>query len=163
VNRSPRHGPNRLNSYLNIHVATMGQLIYTGAVEVDEIDLPNGADGELFISGRAILRDRKLRVDVLKALEITDASNPRDPLVQTISYSYDVVLQGRSNVFRYCSPHGEDHEIEHHRHHHRHQFDPFGPSPDEYTVAIDYAGDWPTLGQVIQEADTWYWENVHRL
>lgn len=164
MKRSIRHQPNFYLDYVDIHVRAMGQMLYIGAVDKDEINLLTGADGRVYFSGYAILRDEKLKLDVTKELEVTDASNPKNPLVPTISYSYNVSLIGRGNVFRYCSPHpGGDDAPEHHGHHHRHQFDRFGPTPEEYTVTWDTDGEWPTLAEVIKEADAWYWDNVHRL
>lgn len=159
VDRSPRHGPNRLQSYLQIHETVIGRFTYAGLIEDDGLDLFPGAEGRFYFDGELLLRERRLKLRVAKVLEVVDAADPEDPLVQTISYSCNVSVVGFSNVLRYCSPHDDD-VAEHHLQHHLHQYDPFGPTPDRYSVTLITDGDWPSLGDVIQEADAWYWANL---
>lgn len=137
----------------------MAKMLYSGQVEEDSLELPNGASGELVITGELLLRDRALKVTVTKVLEVLDDSDPSDPEIQTSSYSYNVSVVGHGNVFRYCSPHEDGSGIPHHLEHHRHQYDPFGPNPGTSTV-VHGGDDWPTLQEVIQEADEWYLENM---
>ena len=162
VDRSVQHGPNRLQNYLQIHETVMGQLLYTGAVEEDGLDFLPGADGRFYFAGEVLLREKRLKLTVAKALEVVDAAEPANPVVQTISYSYNVSICGHGNVFRYCAPHDDD-AMEHHLQHHRHQYDPFGPEPDRYTVVLITDGNWPTMDEVIREADAWYWDHLDRL
>lgn len=162
MERSKRHGPNRLQNYLRVHGNVMGQMIYNGEVDEDALELPNGASGELLIDGEIWLRDRVLKVTVTKTLEVLDDSEPGNPVVQTSSYSYNVSIVGHGNLFRYCSPHEDGMGIPHHAHHHRHQYDPFGPNPDHSEVEIR-GEDWPTLQEVIVEADEWYLKNQDNL
>jgi hypothetical protein len=162
VDRSVRHGPNRLQNYLQIHETVMGQLLYTGLVDEDGLDFLPGADGRFYFAGEVLLRDRRLKLTVVKALEVVEATDPANPLVQTLSYSYNVSICGLGNVFRYCAPHDDD-AMEHHLQHHRHAYDPFGPEPHRYTVRLITDGDWPKMDEVIREADAWYWENLESL
>lgn len=153
MERSKRHGPNRLQRYLEIHTTVMAKMLYSGLVVEDGLELPNGADGELVIVGDLLLRDRVLKVTVVKSLQVLEETDPSNPDVQTSSYSYNVSLVGHGNVFRYCSPHSD-----HNEYHHRHQYDPFGSHPEANTVT-DCGDDWPTLSEVIEEAEEWYWAN----
>ena len=137
----------------------MGQYIYKGFVDEDRVTYGFGANGLFFFNGEIFLRARTLRVDVSKSLEVGEGA---DPLVQTINYSYNVSIAGRRNVFRYCSPHDPD-GTDHHVQHHRHQYDPFGPDPSRETIRLITDGDWPVLGQVIEEAESWYWDNHDHL
>lgn len=158
MDRAARHGPNRLQGYLRVHETVIGHLRYTGAIENDGLDFLAGADGSFFFDGELLLRDGVMKLTVAKRLEIVDGTEPADAVVQTASYSYNVSIVGFGNVFRYCSPHEDDGPVHHHQHH-RHQYDPFGARPDDYHVTLITDGDWPTLGDVVQEADTWYWQH----
>lgn len=134
----------------------IGHKIYQGAVSEDALMAEPGGDGKFYFDGVLYLRAHALNLTVFKILEMLDDS--QDPCVQTIRYSYNVSIVGHGNVFRYCSPHDDDTEP-HHRYHHRHEYDPFGSAPQRYTVAWPHHPDWPLLGEVIDEADRWYWDN----
>ncbi len=128
MDRSASHGPNRLLSYLEIHNTVTRRFVDGGLVEDDGLEFVSGANGQYVFDGYVILRDRRLKITVAKVLETVDASDPRNPMVQTIAYSYNVSIIGHGNVFRYCSPHDvNDDPIDHHKQHHRHEYDPFGP------------------------------------
>ncbi len=162
MDRSARHGPIRLQRYLEIHETVLGHLEYRGLLVEESLQLLPGALGQLQIVGDVVLRDRVLRLRVVKGLEMLDEDD--DPCVQTSFYSYNVHLPGRGNVFRYDSPHdGADDNHQHHQQHHRHQYDPFSADPKLYTVTLIEGGDWPLLAEVIEEADEWYWANRVRL
>jgi len=164
VDRSPRHGPNRLLNYLEIHETVIRRFENDGRVVEDGLEFMSAANGQYMFDGHIILRDRQLEVTVTKVLETVDATDLSNPTVQTIAYSYNVSIIGHGNVFRYCSPHDEnDDHIDHHKQHHRHQYDPFGADRFKNQVTLITNGDWPTLGQVIQEADDWYLTHLDRL
>jgi hypothetical protein len=162
VDRSPRHGPNRLLSYQEIHETVIGQFLYSGVVEEDRLEWLPGADGVFLLEGELLLRERRIKVTVTKLLEVVDGHVPSNPLIQTSAYSYNVSIVGHGNIFRYCSPHDIG-GAEHHFQHHRHQYAPFSADVDTPTVGLIEDGDWPTLGEVIQEAEEWYWENLNDL
>lgn len=164
MDRSARHGPNRLLDYLTTHETVVRRFEDDGLVEEDGLEFVPAAEGRYLFQGYILLRDRRLKVTVTKLLETVGSGNPDDPMVQTVAYSYNVSIIGHGNVFRYCSPHDEnDDPIDHHRQHHRHQYDPLGSDRLRSTVSLITDGDWPTLGQVVQEADAWYLENIQRL
>lgn len=142
----------------------MRRFVDDGLVEEDGLEFLSGAHGQYVFDGHVILRDGRLKVTVAKVLESTDDGDSANPMVQTIAYSYNVSIIGHGNVFRYCSPHDEnDDTIDHHKQHHRHQYDPFGPDRFKNQVTLIEDGNWPTLGQVVQEADQWYLANLEQV
>lgn len=158
VSVANRHGPIRLNKYIEIHETIMDRFCAEGVVESQTLEFVPGADGHLTLEGCIHLVGKVLRIDVAKSLEVTSNASG-EVLVQTRAYSYNVLISGVGNVFRYCSPHENDPGPVHHDHHHRHQYDPFGSDPKSNEATPRYDGDWPLLGEVIREAVDWYWEN----
>jgi hypothetical protein len=69
-----------------------------------------------------------------------------------VEYSYSVVLNGVGNIFRYDSPHPD-----HRPYHHRHNFSPPGVKRDPPTEIP--SEEVPRIGQVLREAEQWYWAN----
>lgn len=134
----------------------MGHNVSRGYVDEDGVSAQPGANGRFYFDGVLYLRERALKLKVVKALEILDSR--ANPLVQTASYSYHVSICSGGNVFRYCSPHDNENAA-HHRYHHRHAYDPFGPEPEKDSVSCDGHPDWPTLSEVIEEAEGWFWDN----
>ena len=162
MDRSKRHGPNRLGNYLQIHQTVLEHKKVLGAVDEDSyLEEDDSHSGRFLFDGELYLRERALKLTVTKALKFLD-EHPADPLVQTEWYSYNVSIVGHGNVFRYCSPH-EDDGAPHHEHHHRHQYDPFGPNSRDNEVTIIDGGDWPLLSEVIEEADEWFLANRDRV
>lgn len=78
MDRSARHGPNRLLDYLTTHETVIRRFENSGMVEEDGLDFIPAADGRYVFSGYVLLRDRRLKVTVAKVLETVDASNPDD-------------------------------------------------------------------------------------
>ncbi len=145
----------------------MGHLIYKGMVTEDRLEFLPGGNGLFIMRGELILRDRVLKLDVIKILE-TVSHNGQEPRVQTRMYTYNLsILDRGGSIFRYDSPHdGGEKKHPHHPFHHRHQYDPFSATPKVYTVTYDEHAttpDWPLLSDVVEEADAWYWENYDRL
>jgi hypothetical protein len=108
-----KHGPNRLRNYLAVHSTIMQQLLQGGFVLSEGLSLSSDGTGGVIISGRVFCRGG-IYVDVRKKVARV-AGEGGDPVVQTSDYSYNVVLGGRGNIFRYDSPH-PDHNREHHVH-----------------------------------------------
>lgn len=77
-------------------------------------------------------------------------------LVHTISYSDNVSITQHGNIFRYEEQH-RDHRENHPDKHHKHKFDVNTTNE----IEVEWIGDqnWPTLGDVIQEAQNWYYDN----
>lgn len=87
-------------------------------------------------------------IQVRKRLEISEYRGD-DPVVHTVDYAYHVFVRGGAQLFRYDNSHPRD---GHDDDHHVHRFDENGGE------AIEWVGEhhWPTLGDVIEEAHTWY-------
>jgi len=62
------------------------------------------------------------------------------------------VLSTRGTIFRYNSPHQNHREF-----HHVHRFDLLGTGAETVTPVDER--DVPTLRQVLEEAEGWYWGN----
>jgi hypothetical protein len=77
-----------------------------------------------------------------------------EPLVQTVDYSYNARVRGLGNIFRYDFPHSD-----HNRFHHVHRFDAFADHEQETVQECE----WPTLGQVLEELERWYYLNREQL
>lgn len=133
----------------------MDQLVRGGFVLSDDLAI-EPAEGHLLIIGK-VLCQGGMYVDVRKRLRILPEYED-DLYVQTVDYTYNVVLAGVGNVFRYDSPH-----FDHNREHHRHEYDVLN-GDKQGTVELDYAdGNWPTLREVVEEAAEWYFANLTSL
>ncbi len=152
--RNSKHSAARLSTYLSVHETVLHQFISDGFIGRESLTIEPSA-GRLRIRGEVGCSGRIL-VYVDKILEIVDDAT--DPLVQTINYTYNVSLQGGGNLFRYDSPH-EDHNQDHHKHvFDRETFEEIAESP-----LLHGLDGWPTLGEVVQEAARFYWENFQAL
>lgn len=94
-------------------------------------------------------------IDVRKRLEIVSGDGSQ-ALVQTTSYSYNVVLAGVGNIFRYDSPHSD-----HNQFHHVHRYDVLNGDTKGRVEKVD-AAHWPHLQEVIEEAMDWHFANFTR-
>lgn len=144
-----KHAPNVWYRYVEIHEAIMEKYIRDGFV------LSNGLvwipiKGSMLLDGRITCLGRMF-IDVEKRLQVLDGEGATAP-VQTESYSYNVAIEGRCNVFRYDSPH-------HGRGHHVHCYDAVNVKATTKVIEIPYEEDRPTLGDVIAEAREWYYEH----
>jgi hypothetical protein len=148
-----RHGPNSWRNYVTIHTTVMGQFIDRGFVIDDGLRSWPRAGWLLFAGTVECLGG--LRISVIKGLDVWRESDRF--MVQTFGYSYNVSVHGHGNVFRYDSPH-EDHRPYHHRHAYI-----WNLPGDKGTVTPSADGDWPTLGEVVGEVESWYWENKDEL
>lgn len=111
-------------------------------------------DAEFRCKGGIIVEARKLARVVQK--------DPEDPVVETEWYSYNVSLQGFGPVVRYDSPFlpdREGHHGDHHRHHHVHRYDLLAGDREGRVEIIEDGEDVPHLGDVIREAEEWYYAN----
>lgn len=72
------------------------------------------------------------------------------------SYTYNVTLRGVGNIFRYDGPHPS-----HQSFHHVHRYDVLGDGGQEVSRLEE--DETPTLGEVIDEAENWYYEHLPEL
>jgi hypothetical protein len=149
------HGPNRLSNYFNVHEQVMRGLVDRGFVLDDGVAVTPLGNGTLLMEG-TITCLGNIEVTVEKILQVT--KQPKgEPVVQTIDYHYNARVRGVGNVLRYDYPHPD-----HNRFHHVHRYDVFNGDEDGSVEACE----WPTLGQVLDELEEWYYENrenLHRI
>ena len=149
-----KHGPNRFSNYIDTHETIMRQLVDGGFVTSDELTI-KALGHVLVIEGNVFIND-DVYVSVWKQLSIL-AGDGADALVQTSAYSYNAVLRGFGNIFRYNSPH-----IDHNEEHHVHRFDVLGDGSQRIDPIYDEE-DVPHLADAIMEAARWYHEHRHEL
>ena len=151
-----KHSPNRLGPYLEIHTTIMQQFLRGGFVSSEDLSVLDVGDGVILIEGR-IQCAGDIYIDVSKRLEILSGEGPQ-AFVQTVDYSYNVVLGGIGNVFRYDAPHPD-----HNQFHHVHRYDLLDGDMHGRVERVEPQDDWPTLGEVISEAERWFYENVDEI
>lgn len=158
--RPPKHQPYRLSSYIRIVGTVVNQFRSRGFVDRDTIDFyPLSAGwlqvlGEIACLGRIIIQVDK----ILQAIVIPSD----DPEVQTMRYSYNVSVHGQGTKFRYDNAKHHLRGVGHHDEHHRHDFDDHGRELAGSPTWIG-ADRWPHLGDVITEAEQWYYDHRTRL
>jgi hypothetical protein len=114
----------------------MAQMRSRGFLGTDELDLDDvGAN--------------ILRMVVLEGVEL-------DAYVQTFEYKYNAFIRGHNNILRYDNTHMYP---GHGDAHHRHKYD--WRTGKELSGSPEWVGEhrWPTLGEVLEEIERWYWEN----
>ena len=152
---STKHGPNRLNAYLQIHETVMERQLRNGFVLSDELVFTPIHNGILLESD--ILCQGSIRLQVRKIIRILEGEGA-DALVQTTAYSYNALLPSRGNIFRYDSPHAT-HNIEHHAH----RYDILNDGAQFPIEWLTQEEQRPTLGEVIDELAEWYYTNYDAL
>jgi hypothetical protein len=152
-----KHAPIALGKYLEIHETAMRRL-----ERDNRYVLPEGAgltiervDDGLLISGR-IRCVGGIAIDVTKFLAIL-AGEGDSAVVQTVSYTYHVALEGLGNLLRYCGPHDDVAHPDHKPFHHKHTYDVLRGDVEGHVTEVD-AEERPTLAEVITEACAWYFE-----
>ena len=149
----PKHSPTRFNTYFEIHTRCLEQLKTSGVVIFEGLELEPFGGGFLRMSGLIHCRGNLiLTVDKVLRLQQTEEV----VTVQTYKYAYNLSLAGQGNIFRYDNAHRHPgHLIEHHLH----RFDP--PDIEITGSPFETGEDWPTLTEVLLEADQYYWENIY--
>ena len=147
-----KHGRNRLGSYRQIHETVMQWFVREGFVLADELVFRDVGRSALVIEGgRQCLGD--VRIDVHKLLRVWGGEGP-DAEVQTIEYSYNVVVDGIGNRLRYDSAH-----LSHNPYHHVHRYDVLAGDKDGTVTPLHLEDEVPTLGEVLAEVRAWYFEH----
>ncbi len=146
-----KHGPSRLNAYLQIHETVMECQLRNGFVLSDELvftPIHNGIllEGDILCQG-------PIRLQVRKIIRILEGEGS-DALVQTAAYSYNALLPSRGNIFRYDSPHAT-----HNKEHHVHRYDVLNSGLQFPIQWLRDEAQRPTLGEVIDELAEWYYTN----
>jgi len=153
-----KHSPNRVGNYFEIHNTRMHQHVLEGFVREDTLELSTLPDGILMTGELPCLGG--LRIEVRKKLKRLDGG--AEPLVRTVSYSYNVSVAGVGVVFRYDSPHPFD-GPDYHGDHHKHVYDVLGGDREGRVEIVPNEEAIPTLSEVIDEAREWYYANRNKL
>lgn len=142
-----KHAARRLSTYLATHATVMGHMRDEGFVASDTLTIqPYGDDllmqGEIACQGEII-------VTVLKLLTFSGSD-----MIHTTRYAYNVRVFGMGNIFRYDNSHVH---AGHPDAHHKDEF----LFPTEQRLPSQWIGIdlWPTLGEVIREAQQWHAAN----
>ncbi len=151
-----KHSPNTLRNYLAIHETALQRLSRDGFVESHDLSLVPLGGGAIMMEGK-IQCEGGLVCTVEKILAIVDATDGDNPLVQTARFAYNVHVAGHHNLFRYDNVHAYKGHADAS---HRHAFDWRTGEAGE----IRWVGaEWPTLGEVLEEARGWFWEHRQEL
>jgi hypothetical protein len=121
-----------------------------------------GVPGVVLQGGIACLGNLVLTVN--KFLEILSSLADDNPLVETRYYRYNLSVRSHDNVFRYDNDHPDWLYPGHRDPHHKHLFDwrvgnELRPDSPKWIGA----DNWPHLSGVIDEAQQWYYANMHLL
>jgi hypothetical protein len=148
-----KHGPNRLESYLQVHESYMATFREEGFVVHDGCDFT--FLGEVILLEGTISCLDGITIEVRKEIGVLSGRGGA-ARVQTRSFCYHAGLRGGEGILRYDSPHG------HRPYHHKHIYGTFG---DGREIAIEELRDdeIPTLGDVIRELQAWHQEHAVRL
>jgi hypothetical protein len=132
----------------------MHQMRSKGFVGADTLELRDVGAGVLRMRGE-IACSGGLVVDVRKFLEVLDGEG-QDARVQTFEYKYNAFVRGGHNVLRYDNTHPyPGHADAHHKHVYDRETGRQVPG-SPFWIGADR---WPTLGEVLDELERWYWEN----
>lgn len=103
--------------------------------------------------------EKYLRVMTPDATPLDVLDGDHDIVVQTYMYAYHASIRGRGAILRYDNCHGR---TGHADWHHVHRCD---WRTDDDVGHVHWVGEeaWPTLGDVIQELETWYYANRDEL
>lgn len=125
----------------------MEQFKGLGFVGAETLEFINDLPGVVTLQGEiSCLGNIIITVDKYLTILEGDGDNA---MVETFQYSYNVSVRNEGNIFRYDNSHDRE---GHSDRHHKHEFD--GESEEVRWIGADH---WPTLGQVLEETQNWYW------
>lgn len=134
----------------------MQRFLRAGFVRSENLSFSDLGDGFIEMDG-VIECSSNIYIEVYKRLQILEGDGAR-AIVQAVDYSYNASIRGVGNIFRYDSPHPD-----HNREHHVHRFDVFARQELKPPRFLPEEEQRPTLGEVIAEVETWYYENIDEL
>ncbi len=160
--KSEKHKANWAPDYFQAHDGKLKELQGKGIVQSTSLTTdplyPNKTP-HIKMKGSVKLADGSY-VDVSKKMRVVHLPTLNTYKIFTIKYKYTLIDRNDQKVFRYCSVHDEKPDSpHHHKFHHKHEFDETG----QETVKTLTEDEWPTLGEVLDEAaEHINWEEVHR-
>lgn len=155
-----KHQPSRFGRYQEVHNTVISQFQARSFVGPETLVFDPAAYG-ILLKGEIGCRGN-IVVNVDKFIEILDGSG-ETAIVQTRWYSYNVFVRGYYNIFRYDNQDADYLRQGHLDEHHKHHFDwrigrELHGSPE--WIGAD---KWPTLGNVLEEVEDWYWTHQAEL
>ena len=154
------HSPTRFKTYRQTHDSVFNKFIDRGFVSDSTLEFCPYPNAFRLAGEIACLGEILIQVD--KFLDILEGCND-DAIVCTRWYAYNVSIKNYGNVFRYDNQDPDYLRDGHLDEHHKHLFD--WRLNVECLDSPKWIGEsgWLTLGQVIEEAHDWYWQNQHLL
>ncbi|MBN8564533.1 MAG: hypothetical protein J0L70_28785 [Leptolyngbya sp. UWPOB_LEPTO1] len=128
-------------------------------IESETLNLIRLEQGNFRIKGRVICRGG-LELTVNKTLKASKLNSIQ--FVETVKYSYHLTTSDERDVFRYDNAHVHFY-LGHRSEFHVHRFDEDGNEKHQSPYEIFDLEEWPTLAEVIQEADKFYWDSLYPL
>lgn len=120
-------------------------------------DLRYRTEPDAIVLAGTIQCEGGIRVEVSERLRVLRESTwlrrKNNPLVELTAYENNAVLLNRGTIFRYNSPHEDHNQL-----HHVHRVDVLGTG--EKTISPLGEADVPTLRQLVNEAQEWYWTHL---
>lgn len=154
---NPRHKPIKFCRYQEIHDSYIESFVQRGFIGENTLRFEPDLY-EIILLGEIACRGQ-IVITVNKSIEIIEGSG-ENALIQTWLYEYNVSIRNYGNVFRYDNSHSR---LGHLDNHHKHEFDWRIKETGEGKVTWIGEDQWPTLGDVIEEAEKWYWNNYIEL
>jgi len=151
-----KHCSNRFRSYHETHNTVIRQFQARNFIGTETLTFKPTAYGILLQGGIGCLGN--IVVQVEKFIEVLNGAG-EDAVVQTKWYSYNAFIRGNYNLFRYDNQDNDYFRPGHRDEHHKHLFD--WRTGEELPTSPAWIGadKWPTLGEVLQEVEEWYWQH----
>lgn len=150
-----KHSLNSYEKYFEIHVRCLESLKASGVVCSETLEIEQLDCSRLRMKGFVYCRGGlELRVDKTLKSENT----PKGLSIQAVKYCYHLRFINGANIFRYDNAHPHP---GHKTAFHVHRYDPMGVEIPGSPIEIPNEDEWPTLGEVLEETDKFYWENVY--
>jgi hypothetical protein len=152
-----KHSPNSFDKYFEIHARCLESLKASGVVCSETLEIQQLDCARLRMAGLIRCRGNlELKVDKLLKLERT----PKGQMIQAVKYSYNLRFFNGGNIFRYDNAHVHAY-LGHQSPFHVHRFNPMGLQLSGSPIELPDEEDWPTLTEVLEEADEFYWAHVY--
>ena len=156
-NVTRKHQPIKFSKYREIHDSYINSFVAKTFIGENTVKFSSDID-EILLKGEiACLGQILITVD--KTIEIVKGMGDH-AIIQTVLYEYNVSIRSHGNIFRYDNSHPRN---GHPDNHHKHIFDWKLDGQGEGQVIWIGESQWPTLGDVIAEAEKWYFENQDEL
>ena len=142
-------------TYFKAHASCLEQLKTAGKIVSESLELEWIQADIRKMSGNIICRGN-LNLEVRKILKYKIIEDFK--YVRTQKYSYNLSLPGQGCIFRYDNVHPHPN---HPNSYHIHRYNPPDHEITGSPFPVENPDDWPTLFQVVVEADKYYWDEIY--